>query len=368
MQSKKILRCLSIIFIFAFLFSGCVTGRHEMYHDPATDRTSISISRIAIAPNRLPINLTNPENWRKHNWRIASGFLKRKGYDVVDYNTTVEAFDRSGLRIEDTQLSRDKYADLSEELSVDVIVIPYYGTFASSKPFLFANYLSWNSVATFQFYFADANEFVTRIDMSGSSSYLQGILTIVAFGVTFIEPTAGLITMGVGTIADLSQTVFRSNNSHWGAAFNSAITRGLRGFAATFPPGRAYSVKKPDRIKQGKPAPDSGDSIRVKIRQTEESENQSHAYKEGDIFNFQSFDKKANILRIKPSEVLLNIGAQKGVMNGYTCFILKKLNNTDTYKILHKGRIVRVRGDASVAFFRDTSALHPGMTVIIRAL
>ncbi len=47
--------------------------------------------------------------------------------------------------------------------------------------------------------------------MTRSSSYIAGLFNVVGFGVIFIEPIAGLITMGVGSAVDLTQMIFRSN-------------------------------------------------------------------------------------------------------------------------------------------------------------
>jgi len=233
-----------ILLILIVVIMGCVSSRQELFHEQSINRSEIDINRIAIVPNRLPINLTNPEKWRRYNWRVASDYLTRNGYQVADYNTSVQAFDNSGLRLEDTQSSRDKYAELAEKLSVDVLVIPYYGTFASAKTFFLYTVLSWNSVTTFQFYSLEHNDFITRIDASGSSTYIAGLFTSIGLILQIIEAQSDmdtdfalpLITMGAGLLIDMTQTVFRTNDSHWASAFKHSIRRGLKAFVNSYNP------------------------------------------------------------------------------------------------------------------------------------
>ena len=126
-KDEKNLRVFGILPIILFIFTNCgVSTKNLIYHEPSIQRQEISVTRIAIVPNRLPLNLTDPEKWRHYNWEVASKYLQKQGYDVIDYQTSIEAFDKSGLRMEDTKSSRDKYADLAERLSVDVIFSNIY--------------------------------------------------------------------------------------------------------------------------------------------------------------------------------------------------------------------------------------------------
>src|SRR6185295_591895 len=96
--------------------------------------------------------LQNSEFWQRTNWEIARRQFVERGFDVVDYDTSVSAFNRSVLPVEDTKSSRDKYADLAQALGVDLIVIPYYGTFGSATSMILASTSNHISVATFQFF------------------------------------------------------------------------------------------------------------------------------------------------------------------------------------------------------------------------
>jgi len=132
-MKRYVMISIIILAVSLFLNSCGVSSKSFIYHEPSIKRQNVKVTKIAIVPNRLPLNLTDPEKWRHYNWGIASEYLMSRGYQVVDYRTSVEAFDQSGLPVEDTKSSRDKYAELAQLLSVDMIAIPYYGTMASAK-------------------------------------------------------------------------------------------------------------------------------------------------------------------------------------------------------------------------------------------
>ena len=363
MKKRMVLLSTGLLFFILFVASSCVSSRQEIYHDPNVRRSTISISRIAIAPNRLPINLNNPEKWRKYNWQIAANYLSKRGYEVVDYNTTVNAFDRSGLRMEDTQASYDKYARLAEELSADVIVIPYYGTFSSSKTFFLASALTWNSVATFQFYFASKNEFVSRLDMTGSSSYIAGLFNIVGFGVMFIDPMAGYITMGVGSVLDLTQTMFRSNDSHWRSAFKSAIRKGLRSFVNTYP------------VNVGTVTNSASEIITEKLNNGSEfqpQKNPSDYIKSDEISRVgkkivrKSIDAMGKITKIYSDKIELNLGERNWISTGDSCYIVTKMSSNDEYRVHQRGIIVGINPRSCMAKLQGIDGLSKGWAVLVR--
>ena len=93
-----------------FLFGCAITGRGTLYTEPSIPRGQVKVTRVAIVPNRLPANLTDPEKWRAFNWKIAAEEFRKHGYEVIDYDTSVKSFEKSGLPVEDTHSSRDKYA------------------------------------------------------------------------------------------------------------------------------------------------------------------------------------------------------------------------------------------------------------------
>jgi hypothetical protein len=217
-----------------FLYN-CGGAKKSLYYEPSVDRQEVRFKRVAIVPNRLPLNLNDPEKWRKYNWEVATKFLRKRGIEVVEYETSLNVFNNSGLPLEDTKSSRDKYAELAEQLAVDVVVIPYYGTSATTKNFIIFTSMRWESVVTFQFFLKDRNEFISRLDATGSDNYVSGLLPLLGGLTTLVSPEAGAVA-GLGAVLiDLSQTLFRSSSSHWRTAFRRAIEQGLSAFLDTYP-------------------------------------------------------------------------------------------------------------------------------------
>lgn len=225
--------------------SACsITGRGNLYTEPSIPRGNVKISRVAIVPNRLPANLTDPEKWRHYNWNIAAQEFRKRDYEVVDYDTSVKAFEKSGLPVEDTHSSRDKYADLAQAMGVDAIVIPYYGTQFNSKNYILVNYFGYDSLATFQFYLAERNDFVSRVDAFGESSFPLGYLTLGGLILSVGGPLLGAPELGiVGLIAVLGEVGYDivmmapAPDKYWEQAFDKAIREGLAPFFAAFPKG-----------------------------------------------------------------------------------------------------------------------------------
>lgn len=233
---------------FAPLFllaSACaITGRGTLYTEPSIPRGAVKVQRIAIVPNRLPANLTDPEKWRSHNWKIAADEFRKHGYEVVDYDTSVRSFEKSGLPVEDTHSSRDKYADLAQALAVDAIVIPYYGTQFNSKNYILVNNFGYDAVATFQIYIAERNDFGTRVDAFGESSFPTGYLSLIGLVISIGAPLAGAPELGLlGLVAVLGEIVYdvsmmsSAPDKYWEQAFDKAIREGLQPFFSAFPKG-----------------------------------------------------------------------------------------------------------------------------------
>ena len=228
------------------LLAGCaVTGRGTLYTEPSIPRGNVKIARVAIVPNRLPANLTDPEKWRAYNWKIAADEFRKHGYDVVDYDTSAKSFERSGLPVEDTHSSRDKYADLAQALAVDAIVIPYYGTQFNSKNYILVNYFGYDAVATFQIYLAERNDFASRVDAFGESSFpvgygtLAGVFFSVLGPTVFGSPELALVGL-VGIIGEVVYDVVMMSQApdrYWEQAFDKSIREGLQPFFAAFPKG-----------------------------------------------------------------------------------------------------------------------------------
>lgn len=88
--------------------SGCaLTGKGTLYVEPTSRRAQAAqFRRLAVVPNRLPTMLTDPEKWRQYNFRLLEKDLRRNGFDVVDYASSVRAFEQSGLPAERPLLTR----------------------------------------------------------------------------------------------------------------------------------------------------------------------------------------------------------------------------------------------------------------------
>lgn len=227
------------------LLCGCaITGRGNLYTEPSIPRGNVKIQRVAIVPNRLPANLTDPEKWRSFNWKIAADEFRRRGYEVVDYDTSVKSFEKSGLPVEDTHSSRDKYADLAQSLAVDAIVIPYYGTQFNSKNYILVNYFDYDAVATFQVYLAERNDFASRVDAFGQSEFPVGYGTLAGLGLSLLagiagEPTLALLAL-VPIFGEIGYDVYMMSKApdlYWEQAFDKAIREGLQPFFSAFPKG-----------------------------------------------------------------------------------------------------------------------------------
>lgn len=236
-------RWLCAVPLLFLLTIGCaVTGHGSLYTEPSIPRGSIKVQKVAIVPNRLPANLTDPEKWRVFNWKLVAEEFRTRGYEVVDYDTSVRSFERSGLPVEDTHSSRDKYADLAQALAVDVIVIPYYGTQFSSKNFILVNTFGFSGMATFQFYLAERNDFVSRVDAFGESSFPVGYLTLGGLVFSIGAPLVGVPSLAIlGLVAIIGEVGYdiammsKAPDAYWEQAFTMAIRQGLQPFFAAFP-------------------------------------------------------------------------------------------------------------------------------------
>lgn len=248
--------------ILSLWLTGCtaLSGESTLYHEPSIrDRGTIAINRVAIVRNRLPAILPNAEYWIKRNWEEIASECQRAGVGVVDYSTSVQYFEESGLPTEDTKSSRDKYADLARKLNVDAIIIPYYAVMSQHSGGVVGNN-EFTALMTIQIYLAKTNDFFTRIDASGQYSYQSGKLAvagIISAIFQFAAPNIALIPdiskskdavlfLGIGvpifnlasiiltgTIDGVSRT--GSNQDKWGWAFNQAIGLALRRFFRAFP-------------------------------------------------------------------------------------------------------------------------------------
>jgi hypothetical protein len=239
---------------------GCATttSQSEFYFEPSIPRNEVRIRRVAIVPNRLPLNLADPESWREYNWGIAAEEFRDRGFEVVDYATSVAAFERSGLPMEDTPDSRDKFADLARELNVDAVIMPYYGTLFESSQVIMVSEMHWKGVVTFQVYLTSANDFFARFDLSGDTKWMANYGTIFLLAasmsntnpemvwdpdtMTFKEEKdsaaeaarTGIYLFGAYFLIADFYYVFRGSKYMWRMSFKKAIRKGLEPFFTAF--------------------------------------------------------------------------------------------------------------------------------------
>jgi hypothetical protein len=221
---------------FMLLFAACTlilescgtSGNGIVYTESSIPVDKVKYKTVAILPNRLPMNLQNSEEWRVYNWEVIKEYMESKGVNVVDYNTSVELFKNSGLPMEDTKISRDKYAELAQKLNADFLVFPYYGVqFYQSGFWAKMNYIS---IGTLQVYSAKHNDFLARIDFDGRNYYVQGGIL-------------GSMLPPITIIAFFNS--FKSPAKRWQKAFTAAINVGLDEFTAKYPPSAGSSNSAP---------------------------------------------------------------------------------------------------------------------------
>ena len=271
----------------------CVTtGKGSLYIEPSVQKQDVAIRRVAIVPNRLPLNLQDPEKWRQYNWKVAREEFTKRGFEVVDYEVSVKTFEKSGLPVEDTRASRDKYVDLAQQLGVDAIVLPYYGTFVTVKSFLLFTSIAHIGVGTFQIFLTTKNEFFTRTDISGKNEYTSGLITLFGVPLSFSQPIAGLVVIGVGTLVDLVQALVPSD-TRWKSAFKKGIREGLKPFFVAYPAPSQASFVAPVPPKEAAPKPPSTARPAVVLRTASKMIASDEAIKET-FASYGFYDAKFN--------------------------------------------------------------------------
>lgn len=226
--------------------AACAGGRGALLVDPSLKAGTARVTRVALVPNRQPLTLSDPEKFRAFNWAVAAAELRQRGYEVTDYETSRQAFERASLPFDDTHSSRDKWAELAQALGVDAILVPSYATFAESRGAVILTTFSFRATTTLQIYLAERNEFVGRIEAWGESSYTTGILGTAGVAASLgavalgADPGAAGLTSLLAVGADIALGLVltaRGSDAYWEEAFSRSIRDGLKGFAAAFPKG-----------------------------------------------------------------------------------------------------------------------------------
>jgi len=246
-----------LILLTALVLVSCgTTGSGVLYTERSINPTEVRFKRVAILPNRLPLNLSEPEKWKKFNWEVMKKRFEKEGLLVIDYNTSVDLFNKSGLPLEDTKVSRDKYAELSEELDADILVFPYYGTSFRITGITDKN--NFEVTGSLQIYLADQNDFMTRIDINGNNFYhafskLSPIFSILL--TTVFSLTGDYELMTVGAIAGPAISIgflipaLTPARKRWERAFRYSINKGLDQFFLK------YSMRSATPVTSGGAAP-----------------------------------------------------------------------------------------------------------------
>ncbi len=248
-----------LLSVFALALTSCKTTAHALLFTESTiPPQDVKGKTVAILPNRLPVSMQDPEKWRTKNYEVMRVLLEKEGFAVVDYNTSNQLFQQSGLPLEDTKASRDKYADLAQKLNADLLVFPYYGITFNSTGFSNA-YISTGSL---QFYSLKHNDFCARIDLEGQrkiQTWPQLALPLIGTAVSAIIAAASSSTTssgsssgsGVASVISVLSTVatfgysiigFVEGKTGHEKAFKKAFGEAFELYFSTFPtPNRSYS-------------------------------------------------------------------------------------------------------------------------------
>jgi hypothetical protein len=237
---KKLLQSCFLVTCAVIIFTSCgTTGNGILFTERSISPADVEFQRVAILPNRLPLNLQDPEMWRTNNFNVMKKRFEREGFQVIDYNTSVEMFNKSGLPMEDTKVSRDKYAELASEMGADILIFPYYGT--SFRVTGFTDKQNFEVVGSLQIYLANQNDFMTRIDFTGKNYYsaftkiipLFSGLTMILSGVLAAESPEVVIVFAVLSPAISIATLIpalKPPRKRYMKAFSYSINKGLDQF------------------------------------------------------------------------------------------------------------------------------------------
>lgn len=235
-----------------------IAQKYPAMFDATIDTRNIAFERVAIIPNRLPLTLAEPEYWRKINWQYFAEEFSKKGFTVIDYNTTLEAFKKSNLPLEDTKASEEKFAAFAQTVNADLIIMPYYSSYMKTRTgCLSYSKVGYVSTSSIQAYSLDHNKFIYRSDSHGRRGYTTGVWTIVGLAITIIGPLLGAgnevyyIGGGVtflGTLRDFINSSI-SPESRWKSAFKDAIKENVAPLTAVAKP---YRSKVIEEIKEGR--------------------------------------------------------------------------------------------------------------------
>lgn len=259
---KRMLLLFTVFSLIFCIFPGKVLAQKVWgLYDRNFDKSKLHVQRVAIIPNRLPLTMQEPEYWRQYNWEKMRGEFTRRGFDVVDYSTTLEAVFNSGLPLEDTGASEEKYNTCARLLDVDVIVMPYYSIgFDNHQVLLAFNKFRYQATISLQFYARDTNIFFLRSDSCRHYTVetfwqtLGSALAYWGFSEKYVHDPGGdwyyesndevVGWVGVGFVVFNMIKSLYPPTDHWGKAFDSAIRHGLQPFFAVYQKGNFRRLPK----------------------------------------------------------------------------------------------------------------------------
>jgi hypothetical protein len=236
------------LIVVAISSCSSTTSTARLYSEQSISADKVKMRTVAIIPNRMPISMQDPEYWRNYNWQLIANNFTAKGYRVIDYNTTVNLFTRSGLPLEDTKSSRDKYADFANEINAELVVIPYYGTSYNMQNGFLNNTHKYLSIGSLQFYYAPKNDFLARIDFEGNfetQTTAPGAYAILGIlPPLLIDPTDSESASSIGLLTSIFSLSFLINDlaaptnpkKNWETAFNFGVSKATNAFFDKYSP------------------------------------------------------------------------------------------------------------------------------------
>ncbi|MBJ7428599.1 MAG: UvrB/UvrC motif-containing protein [Bacteroidia bacterium] len=248
------------LIVIAISSCSSTTSTARLYSEQSISADKVKMRTVAIIPNRMPISMQDPEFWRNYNWQLIAANFTAKGYRVIDYNTTVNLFTRSGLPLEDTKSSRDKYADFANEINAELVVIPYYGTSYNMESGFLNNTHKFLSIGSLQFYYAPKNDFLARIDFEGNfetKTTAPGAYAILGLLPTLlIDPKDPESASNIGTLTGILSLGFLLNDLsaptnpmvNWKTAFNNGISKATNAFFDKYSPSVSNFNYEPTKL------------------------------------------------------------------------------------------------------------------------
>ena len=293
---------LTLLAAMMFAIAAPVKGQvYDSIFDDTVKKKNVKIKRVAVIPNRLPLTIAEPERWRKFNWELIAYEFTSRGFEVVDYDTTLEGVRKANLPLEDTGSSEQKFSRAARVIDADILVMPYYSTSFDMQSVVIINKANFTSTVSLQIYSRKENKFFYRADSSGMVFYqtgwgiAAGMIIMMAGSVggtsdaglpddfdpndsstwnTSTTDSGGmspaqlgsLIMLG-GTLVDLIQAM-QPKEKRWQKAFRVAVSRSLEPFFSVYSAGGAASAYcgKCGAKNKGKARP-TKDDIRKKRKQ-----------------------------------------------------------------------------------------------------